>query len=76
MKKSTANKAHVKYSWGILVGMLAIPILAVMVKVFPQYTTGWEAAMVAAGLIILRSVIGYVTSSPGAGKKAAATHAH
>jgi len=75
MAKPKVSKAHVKYSWGILIGMLTIPVLALMVKIFPQLTTAWEVGMAVAALVIVRSIVGYVMASGGA-KKAAATHAH
>jgi len=70
MKKPTSNKSQAANIWGILLGMLALPVLGVMVKVFPQSTTLWEILMAAAGLVILRSVIGYAKPDRGnAGKK-------
>ena len=73
MKKPTSTKSQASHIWGILLGMLAIPVLGLMVKVFPQNTTLWEILMAVAGLVILRSVIGYVMPARGnADKKPAA----
>jgi CDP-diglyceride synthetase len=70
MKKPSSSKSQAGHIWGILLGMLAIPVLGVMVKVFPQSTTLWEILMAAAGLVILRSVIGYAMPARGnTGKK-------
>ncbi len=60
MKKTKARSAQVKFSWGILLGMLVMPVLALMIKVFPQQMLVWQGLMVAAGLVIVRCVIGYV----------------
>jgi hypothetical protein len=72
--KNPVRQAQVKYSWGILLGMAALPIFAVMMKVFPGHDMAWQLLMAACGLIMLRSVIGYVfPKSPKGG--AASDHA-
>ena len=64
MKKKTKTRAsQVAYSWGILLAMLILPVLALMAKVFPQYLIVWQGLMAAAGLVTVRCVIGYLFAS-------------
>ena len=76
---SNTRKTQTNHSWGILLGMLGIPVLAVFSKVYPQYDTAWEVGMAVFGLIILRSTVGYLFPGLGSGSKkpqetAAQTH--
>ena len=69
MNKSRTKRSQVVHSWGILLGMLGIPILAVLSKIFPQQDTIWEVLLAVCGLIIVRSTIGYLFPSLGSGAK-------
>ncbi len=60
MKKAKSRSSQVAFSWGILLGMLLLPVLALMAKVFPQHETIWEVLMAVAGLVIIRSAVGYL----------------
>lgn len=77
--KAKARRSQVAHSWGILIGMSAIPILALMSKVFPRYDAVWEILFVVFGLLVARSVIGYLFPGASRGQKKAqqaATQAH
>jgi Kef-type K+ transport system membrane component KefB len=71
---SNVRKTQVAHSWGILVGMLGMPILAVISKIFPQQDTVWEILLAVCGLVIIRSTVGYLFPGLGSSaKKAGAT---
>lgn len=67
MAKAAAaiRKAQTTHSWGILLGMMGIPVLALFSKVYPHYETIWQVLMGICGLVIIRSTIGYLF--PGLG---------
>jgi len=76
---STVRKAQVAHSWGILLGMMGVPILAVLAKIYPQQDTIWEVLLAVCGLIIIRSTVGYLFPKLGSGAKksaAAVTPSH
>jgi hypothetical protein len=60
MSKAKTKNAQVAHSWGILLGMSAIPILGLMSKLYPSVDTLWAVLMVVAGVFIARSVVGYL----------------
>ena len=57
---SNIRKAQTNHSWGILLGMLGVPVLALFSKIYPQFDTAWEVLLAVCGLIVLRSTIGYL----------------
>jgi hypothetical protein len=71
MGKAVSNirKTQAAHSWGILLGMLGIPVLALMSKIFPQQDIIWEVLMGVCGLIIIRSTVGYLFPGLGSGAK-------
>jgi len=70
MSKPKTKNPRVGFSWGILLGMSGIPILALMSKVFPKFDMAWEVSMVLCGLVVARCVYGYlVAGSPASIKK-------
>lgn len=73
MAKAVSNvrKAQATHSWGILLGMLGIPVLALFSKIFPQQDTVWECLLVVCGLVIVRSTVGYLFPNLGSGSKKA-----
>jgi hypothetical protein len=66
---SAITRTQNMHSWRILLGMLGVPIAALFSKIFPRYDTVWEVLLVICGLIILRSVIGYLFPGLGASHK-------
>ena len=66
---STVRKSQTAHSWGILLGMLGIPVLALLSKLFPQQDTTWEVLLAVCGLVIVRSTVGYLFPSLGSGVK-------
>jgi hypothetical protein len=66
---SDTRKSQAAHSWGILLGMLGIPVLALMAKIFPQQTIAWEVLMAVCGLIIIRSTVGYLFPGLGSSVK-------
>lgn len=66
---SSVRKAQVAHSWGILVGMLGLPVLAVLSKIYPRQDIIWEVCLAVCGLVIVRSTIGYLFPSLGSGSK-------
>ena len=66
---SNTRRTQTAHSWGILLGMLGIPVLALMSKIFPQFDTAWKVLLAVFGLIIIRSTIGYLFPGLGAGTK-------
>ena len=66
---SNARKAQVAHSWGILLGMMGLPVLAVLSKIYPQQDLIWEVLAAAFGLVIVRSTVGYLFPSLGSGGK-------
>jgi hypothetical protein len=75
MKKVAGKRTQVAHSWGILLGMAGIPVLALLSKVFPNLDPVWGVLLVLFGLIIARSVVGYLFPAGSSAKKsnAAAT---
>jgi SNF family Na+-dependent transporter len=69
MKKASAKRSQVAHSWGILLGMAGIPVLALLSKVFPNLDTVWGVLLVLFGLIIARSVVGYLFPAGSNAKK-------
>jgi hypothetical protein len=68
---SQVRKSQTAHSWGILLGMLGIPIAALFSKVFPQYDTAWEVLLAVCGIVIARSAVGFLFPGLGSsGKKA------
>jgi hypothetical protein len=65
--KNTARNAQVAYSWGILLGMSAIPILALMLKVFPDLALLWQGLMALSVVLVARSFIGFLFPKSGTG---------
>jgi|GEM_PF-3467224 len=61
--KNTVRRAQVMHSWGIILGMSGLPILALMSKVFPQRDTIWLLLAVVCGLVLANSVFGYLRAS-------------
>jgi hypothetical protein len=78
MSKPSKRNAQVKHSWGILLGMLAMPVLALMSKLFPAYDTAWTVLGVLFLALILRSAVGFFFPARASSKKnqPAATQAH
>jgi len=66
---SNVRKAQVAHSWGILLGMMGIPVLAVLAKIYPHQDTIWEVLLAVCGLIIVRSTVGYLFPKLGSGTK-------
>jgi uncharacterized membrane protein YdcZ (DUF606 family) len=66
---SDIRKTQAAHSWGILLGMLGVPVAALFSKIFPRYDAAWEVLLVVCGLIIVRSAVGYVFPGLGAGNK-------
>ncbi len=58
--KSPVRKKQIAYSWGIILGMSGVPILALAIKLVPAQGDIWLALMAVCGVIVLRSVIGYI----------------
>jgi choline-glycine betaine transporter len=58
MHESKTKNRQVSHSWGILLGMLAIPLLALAGKLFPALDTLWTVLGVLFCALILRSAIG------------------
>jgi hypothetical protein len=74
---SRVQKSQAAHSWGILLGMLGVPVAALFAKVYPQFDAAWEVLMAACGLIVIRSTVGYLFPGIGAGaKKAQEAAAH
>lgn len=71
MAKAVSNirRAQAVHSWGILLGMLGIPVLAFLSKIFPQQDTAWEVLLAVCGLVIVRSTVGYLFPNLGSGIK-------
>lgn len=76
MKKTTGRRSQTAHSWGILLGMAGVPILALMAKVFPGLDTLWGALLVVFALIIVRSAVGYLFPGTPGGKKAEHDSSH
>ena len=66
---SQAHKAQTAHSWGILLGLLCVPVIALFFKIFPQYDTAWEVLLAACGVFVVRSVVGYVLAAAGSDPK-------
>lgn len=69
-KKRNSQALH---SWGILLGMAALPILALMSKLFPAQDTIWAVLGVLACVLVVRSVVGFLFPAAGPKKSEAAT---
>jgi hypothetical protein len=57
-RRTEARRAQVAHSWGILLGMSGIPVVAALLKLAPHYATAWDLLLVASGLLVLRSALG------------------
>ncbi len=75
MKKTKSRSSQVAFSWGILLSMLVLPVLALMAKIFPQNLIIWQGLMVAAGLVIARCAVGYILAGGTAKSPSADDHA-
>ena len=73
MDKRVIKNLQAKYSWGILLGMSGIPVLALMDKIFPAQQSIWMGLMLACGLIIVRCAVGYLMAGTGPSKKSRET---
>jgi hypothetical protein len=60
MSKAMKARSQAAHSWGILLGMLGVPILALLSKVFPKLDELWEVLLAVFVLIIVRSLVGYL----------------
>lgn len=60
MSKGKSRNPQALHSWGILLGMAAIPILALMYKLFPTVETVWAVLAVLSCALVLRSAIGFI----------------
>ncbi len=69
MKKTGTKRSQAAHSWGVLLGMAGVPILALLSKVFPHLDTLWGALLVVFALIIVRSAVGYIMSGISSAKK-------
>lgn len=71
MAKAVSNvrKAQTVHSWGILLGMLGVPVVALLSKLYPQQDTVWEVLLAVCGLVILRSTVGYLFPNLGSNLK-------
>jgi hypothetical protein len=58
--KSKAKNQQISHSWGILLGMLAIPVFALMSKLFPARDPLWAVLVVLFCALVLRSAIGFL----------------
>ena len=76
MKKTGTKRSQAAHSWGILLGMAGVPILALMSKVFPSLDTLWGALLVVFALVIVRSAVGYLFPGSPSGKKAEQDSSH
>jgi len=63
------RNSQVLHSWGILLGMAALPILALMSKLFPAQDTIWAVLGVLASVLVVRSAIGFLFPASAPGKK-------
>ncbi len=68
---SQVRKSQAAHSWGILLGMLGVPIAALLSKVFPRYDTAWEVLLAVCGIVIVRSAIGFLFPGLGSSEKKA-----
>lgn len=59
MSVRKVKNPRVGHSWTILLGMSAIPVLALMIKIFPGQMAIWYSLMALCGLLVLRSVYGF-----------------
>jgi hypothetical protein len=59
MYKDKTRNPQVSHSWGILLGMSALPVLALMAKLFATLDTLWTVLGVLSCALILRSAIGF-----------------
>jgi Kef-type K+ transport system membrane component KefB len=59
-KANPTRSAQVRFAWGILLGMFAIPVIALFSKIWPQANVVWTVLFVCASLLVGRSLIGYL----------------
>lgn len=78
MSRGKKRNSQVLHSWGILLGMAAVPLLALMSKLFPGQDTAWAVLGVLACVFVVRSVVGFLFPASAARKKSetAATQAN
>jgi len=60
--KSRPKRSQVVHSWGILLGMAGIPVLALLSKVFPGLDVLWAVLLAIFALTVARSMIGYLSA--------------
>jgi len=62
MSKIAGGMLHSKlvFSWGILLGLSAVPFVLIVKKVFPEADVLFKALMLTAGLVVAASLVGYL----------------
>jgi hypothetical protein len=78
MSRGKRRKAQVLHSWGILLGLAALPVLALMAKLFPAHDTLWAVLGVLGCVAVVRSMIGFLfpAATPRKKGEAPATQAN
>jgi hypothetical protein len=62
IEKGKTKNPLVSYSWGILLGMSGIPVLALLSKLLPGQNILWAALATLCVLVVLRSGFGYAVT--------------
>jgi len=69
MKKTNTKKSQAGHSWGILLSMAAVPILALLSKISPNLNSVWAVLLIICGLLFVRSLVGYFFPAAFSGSK-------
>lgn len=62
MEKGKVKNPLVFYSWGIILGMSGVPLLALISKLAPAHDTIWAVLAGVCVLLVVVSLYGYVTT--------------
>jgi hypothetical protein len=74
-KKSTTTSS----AWGIIIGLTGIPVVALLMKIFPGQQITWDIVLGLFVLLALKSLVRYVMprrSSAHGQESVDASHAH
>jgi hypothetical protein len=60
MAVTQTKTAGASHAWGIILGLAGIPVVALLLKIFPAQHIVWDAFLALLGLVVVKSMVSYL----------------